>query len=280
MIRNKLKELIYSLNLKFLELIGFTNKLKASNVQLKVDVTNKNVVVISPHPDDEIIGCSSVIYDSILNGNQVHVFLLTGNKCRVEETKGALELLHPAIKLHCLNYADGKLSGKESEIANSLLCQISALNLDECTLFIPYQKDFHSDHIATFFLGMDVYRNLDIVFECFSYRTNHVSLLNDFRYYNTIAAKKKREAYSLFISQSYLCFENLFKIRRLYHNLNNDLESELFSINKLEEYDHLLDYRKFSQFKKYENNLSDIHPYKFALNHNIAHREFFKHAEK
>lgn len=280
MVRNKLKEIIYSVNLKFLNFIGFTNKLKASDAQFKIDVTSKNVVIISPHPDDEIIGCSSVIYDSISNGNQVHVFLLTGNECRVNETRGALDQLHSDIKLHCLDYSDGVLSGKETEITSSLVCEISRLNLDECTLFIPCQKDFHSDHIAAFFSGMDVYRNLDIVSECFSYRTNHVSLLSDFFYYNTIEAKKKREAYSFFISQSYLCFENLFKVRRLYHNVGYELESELFSINKLEESESLLDYREFSQFQRYENNLSDIHPYKLALNHKIAHREFFKHAEK
>lgn len=280
MVRNKLKELTYTIVLRLLGLFKNSNQFKANDVKFKIDVKRQNVVIISPHPDDEIIGCSSVIYDSISNGNEVHVILLTGNNERINETRTALKRLYQGINLHFLNYQDGELSGKETEITDSLISKISDLELSKFVLFIPYKKDFHADHIAAYFSAMNVYKHTHNITECYSYRTNHINLLSDFSYYNTIEIETKRRAYSCFISQSYLCFENLFKIRRLYHSVNYELESELFSINKLDDLYNFVDYRSFSDFKRFENNLSDIHPYKLFSNHDNAHREFLDNVKK
>ncbi|WP_045595715.1 PIG-L deacetylase family protein [Vibrio vulnificus] len=280
MVRNKIKKAVYSINLSVLNLIGFTKKLKAQNVKNKIDVCGRDIVVISPHPDDETIGCSSVIHDSASNGNKVHVFLLTGNKVRVQETKKALHFLHENISLHCLCFPDGELSFNEGKITQQLVNDISNLKLSNIVLFLPYKNDFHADHIAAYFSGMNAYKSLKNVSECYSYRTNHVNLLSDFSHYNTISIAKKRKSYSCFISQDFLCFDNLSKVRHFYHFTKKDVESELFCLNKLENIDSDVDIRKFKKFEIYENKLSDIHPYKFAFNHKYAHREFLKHVEK
>lgn len=279
MVRNEIKKAIYSINLNILNLIGFTKQLKAENVKNKIDVCNRDIVIISPHPDDETIGCSSVIYDSASNGNKVHVFLLTGSKLRVQETRKALRSLHENISLHCLNFPDGELSSNEEEITQQLANYISNLNLSNIMIFLPYKNDFHADHVAAYFSGMNLYKHLKNITECYSYRTNHVNLLRDFSYYNTISIAKKRKSYSYFISQSFLCFENLFKVRCFYHATKKNIESELFCLNKLEDIDSDIDIRKFKKFKIYENKLSDIHPYKLASNHKHAHREFLKYVE-
>ena len=152
------------------------------------------------------------------------------------------------------------------------------MNLTNFSLFLPHKHDFHSDHISAYFIGMRIGKGLRSCVECFSYRTNHINKIGEFGYFLPVRKKQKSLLYSSFISQQSLCFENLFKIRKIYHDIGDDFEAELFKKNKLEEKILLqTDIRNYKEFQKYENRLSDIHPFKFFFNWYIANKIISKY---
>ncbi|MCL5410342.1 MAG: PIG-L family deacetylase [Patescibacteria group bacterium] len=121
----------------------------------KLPSSGQNVLVFTPHPDDETIGVGGYIIESVKRGANVKIVLVTdGNKHglkakRYDEFKKATGILGVSEKnLVYLNYGDGSLKNENQEkLYNDFNREIKAFNPN----FVLYTDpgDTHPDHAAT-----------------------------------------------------------------------------------------------------------------------------------
>jgi LmbE family N-acetylglucosaminyl deacetylase len=116
-------------------------------------------VVLSPHPDDDVIGCGGTLYKHVRAGDSVTVITLTDGArgmnhaappsretaiTRRAEAENAAALL--GIRdIVFLDLPDGKLSVEE-ETVGRLIEELDRVN-PRC-MFLPFLLDAHRDHRA------------------------------------------------------------------------------------------------------------------------------------
>ncbi len=117
----------------------------------------KRVIVISPHPDDEAIGCGGTISAHVHNGDVVHVIFLTSGekgghgkseeetiKIREDEAKAAAAILNIS-EVEFWREPDGNLQASETNIAR-LINSIEQFKPD--VIYVPHHNEEHTDHKA------------------------------------------------------------------------------------------------------------------------------------
>jgi N-acetylglucosamine malate deacetylase 1 len=121
-----------------------------------------NILIVAPHPDDEILGCGGTIMKLSYAGARVIVLIVTRGKKELysderilnvrNEARNAHRILgvtetrfleFPAPDLHLVSFAE--ISGAISEVVK--LFDISAL-------YLPHHGDIHSDHRVVFNAGL------------------------------------------------------------------------------------------------------------------------------
>ena len=118
-----------------------------------------NVLVIAPHPDDEVIGCGGAVRLRVECGERVAVVFLTSGelglkslpqikawKVRESEARKAARILGLA-ELYFLRQPDWMLGGHVAAAAG-LLCKALASEKPD-VIYLPHPKDGHPDHQAT-----------------------------------------------------------------------------------------------------------------------------------
>lgn len=124
--------------------------------------SNNNVLIVAPHPDDEVLGCGGLIKNLTLNGIPVCVLVMTRGKrekysddkiarvrneaLRAHEILGVTEtrfLDFPAPDLDTISLA---------EISEAISVIIRDLKIE--ILYLPHRGDIHQDHKAVFNAGM------------------------------------------------------------------------------------------------------------------------------
>ena len=109
------------------------------------------VLVVAPHPDDEIIGCGGAIALHGRRGDAVHVALVTRGEgggdgaARVEETRASGAGLGLA-SVTCLEAPDGAV-GRDETLAGRLRELIDGLH--PRVVYAPSPFEMHPDHVAT-----------------------------------------------------------------------------------------------------------------------------------
>jgi len=121
------------------------------------------VLIVAPHPDDEVIGCGGLIARLTAEGRAPHVVILTGGEgshrgcCDVAPaemiqarrglTRKALQILGvPAENIHELNYPDGGISAEhpQTEELRRLIAEIQPQSV-----FVPHWGEGWPDHVRT-----------------------------------------------------------------------------------------------------------------------------------
>lgn len=121
------------------------------------------VVIVAPHPDDEVIGCGGLISRLVGEGRPPHIIVMTGGEgshsgccttpradivaARRALTRDAARSLGlPETNIHELNYPDGRIasSNPETESLRALLAE-----LQPATLLVPHWGEGWSDHLRT-----------------------------------------------------------------------------------------------------------------------------------
>jgi LmbE family N-acetylglucosaminyl deacetylase len=117
------------------------------------------VLVVAPHMDDEVIGPGGTLLLHKQTGSQLSVVFVSDSAGDPSQTGISSETTRRKLEaqtaaeyvgfelVRFLDYADGKLSLRESRIAYDL-----AILLDEwqpTTIFCPFPTDHHRDHQAT-----------------------------------------------------------------------------------------------------------------------------------
>lgn len=128
-----------------------------------------NILVISPHPDDESIGCGGTIIKHITNGDIVHaVFLTSGEKgghkipndkivnIRELEARNAADILQ--IQNLCFwREPDGEFEVTEKNVKR-LIEKIQNFRPD--IIYVTHEQEMHPDHQAAALLVRTAFNQL------------------------------------------------------------------------------------------------------------------------
>ncbi len=115
------------------------------------------VVVVTPHPDDETLGCGGVLLKHIAQGDQIYWLIITcaGNsfahdkKMKREKEIEQVAEMYQFEKTYKLGFETAMLD----QIADSkLIGEISKVfrEIEPNVVYVPYPSDIHSDHKAVF----------------------------------------------------------------------------------------------------------------------------------
>jgi len=114
------------------------------------------LVVLSPHPDDEVLGAGGLIHSWAAAGRPVTIVSVTDGEAAFPKWRGLdlvrREELKGALRKLCLTHVcvvrvglpDGKVGHHGNKLRNALL----ALLEPGVTLIAPYERDGHPDHDA------------------------------------------------------------------------------------------------------------------------------------
>lgn len=123
------------------------------------------ILVLSPHPDDETLGCGGTIKLMTQTSAEVDVLYMTRGELGVEapeatnaESRAQLATIrtaeaHEACRflgirhVDFLNGSDGRL-GEQTDLSNDLLARLQSRRYGR--VFCPHPAERHPDHQATF----------------------------------------------------------------------------------------------------------------------------------
>ena len=114
------------------------------------------LVVVSPHPDDELLGAGGLIRDSAMAGEAVTIVSVTDGEAAYRQSKGlgsvrrleltaalrTLCMVH--IKIVRVGIPDGRVAQHLNRLRNAVLGVVRPSD----TLVAPYEEDGHPDHAA------------------------------------------------------------------------------------------------------------------------------------
>ena len=123
--------------------------------EVEIPKDGQNVLVFSPHPDDETVGAGGFIYESARKGDKVSIVLVTDGDKRglsvkryseFEEATGLLGVKKENLTF--LGYPDGGLQKEDQgEVKRKFSKIIDEENPD--VIVYPFTKDQHLDHSTT-----------------------------------------------------------------------------------------------------------------------------------
>lgn len=128
-----------------------------------------NILVVSPHPDDESIGCGGTLLKHAQKGDAVHVVVLTSGEAgghgrspeetirlREQEARDAAKILHLA-SLEFWRLPDGRLT-VTAAARQQLRRAIRALR--PSVVYVTHDREMHPDHRAAYRMVLQVVRDL------------------------------------------------------------------------------------------------------------------------
>ena len=137
-------------------------------------MSSSNILILSPHPDDEIIGLGGLILQILQRSGKVHIVYLTDgensnshpDKERIKEERFLLtekvlsELRIPREQIYWLHLEDcgiARLSQKNFSLVSERLKEIIDITQPDA-VFATHFLDKHVDHIACFELAKEAVR--------------------------------------------------------------------------------------------------------------------------
>ncbi len=115
------------------------------------------LLVVSPHPDDEVLGAGGLIHTWCARGFPVTLVSVTDGEGAYPEWRGLAHVrrreLEDALRLLCdapvTTVRLGLPDGRARDHAGTLFSTLSRLLSNEPTLIAPYEWDGHPDHDVT-----------------------------------------------------------------------------------------------------------------------------------
>lgn len=119
----------------------------------------KKILVVSPHADDETLGCGASLLKFRARGCQLHWLLMTEataqvgfSSTRIQERKKEITQVgrfYGFKSIHSLGLPAARLDGvSKSDLIKKTQESLQAIRPD--TILVPFPHDAHSDHRATF----------------------------------------------------------------------------------------------------------------------------------
>jgi N-acetylglucosamine malate deacetylase 1 len=136
----------------------FVDGLQKLLQKIVAPVQHQKVLVVAPHPDDDILGCGGSIAKHIKNGHTVSIVYMTSGdagsleyskedlvRIREQEATNAEHMLG-VTNLHFLRNFDGWLSHDQKTVIQ-LIELIRQEQPD--IVYVPHHADAHNDHVIT-----------------------------------------------------------------------------------------------------------------------------------
>ncbi len=120
------------------------------------------VLVIAPHPDDEVLGVGGTILRHVSTGDSVHVVICTRGqeerfpKAQVERVQAEAKSVHALLGLassHALDLPAAMLDTIPAADVNAALGRVFAA-VSPDTVYVPHVGDVHRDHQIIFNAAM------------------------------------------------------------------------------------------------------------------------------
>lgn len=169
-IANDLKDNLLHVN-RLRKLVGFDTIFSAIKSELKLSMIEnfsaKKILVLSPHPDDDIFGCGGTLALFKLAGSEITVLNLTNgkNSHRLDEATRACKEID-VCDIRFWDTLDGQVKATKETVS-----KLSEL-LEEIApeiIFVPSFFDTHNDHIETAKILAKSLAQSDLSPEIFSY---------------------------------------------------------------------------------------------------------------
>ena len=140
-----------------------------------------NVLVIAPHPDDEVLGCGGTIKKLASEGAKVYILIMTRGKkgkysdSQIENVRNEAVTAHKLLGITRTRFLDYPAPDLDliakADISASIKEIIEELRIS--TLFLPHRGDIHNDHKVIFDAGLVASRPVQgcPVTRIFSYET-------------------------------------------------------------------------------------------------------------
>jgi LmbE family N-acetylglucosaminyl deacetylase len=118
----------------------------------------RRVLVVAPHPDDEVLGVGGTIARLVSEGAEVHVGIVTTGyapdfaESHVAQVRRETEEAHALLGtagLHFLDLPAAALDTVPHREINARLGEVMSRVVPEI-LYIPFNGDLHRDHLETF----------------------------------------------------------------------------------------------------------------------------------
>lgn len=116
-----------------------------------LDLRGERLLVLAPHPDDEVIGVGGVVARHLRDGRRVHVVIATdgaeaGSGDREAESRRGLALLGEPFELTFLRFADRHLAENVDALRDRLIAIVRETRPD--LILVPSPIEIHPDHVA------------------------------------------------------------------------------------------------------------------------------------
>jgi LmbE family N-acetylglucosaminyl deacetylase/glycosyltransferase involved in cell wall biosynthesis len=115
------------------------------------DLRGERLLVLAPHPDDEVIGCGGLVALHLREHRPVRIVVVTDGaeagdrQVREEESRKAVGAIGPA-EIEFLRFADRQVDRQLSSLQDRILPIIEAFKPD--LIAVPSPVEIHPDHLA------------------------------------------------------------------------------------------------------------------------------------
>jgi N-acetylglucosamine malate deacetylase 1 len=150
--------------------------------------SDRPAIVFTPHADAETLGCGGMIAQKRQQGAQIDVVFITDcpgshpnhprisppalSQIRKQEAIAALTTLGVApAAIHFLDLPDGELAELSATDVESVVGKLSQLmtDLQPAEVYLPFRRDLHLDHEATYRLAREALQRSGLLAETFQY---------------------------------------------------------------------------------------------------------------
>ncbi|SMO50539.1 N-acetylglucosaminyl deacetylase, LmbE family [Saccharicrinis carchari] len=122
----------------------------------------KNILILAPHPDDEVLGCGGFIKKKSQQGHRVYVLVATRGSAKRYSEERVANVRREALDAHALlgvsetvfldfPAPDLDLVSK-ADMSGEIAHVLKKFEIEE--LFLPHRGDIHHDHQAVFNAGL------------------------------------------------------------------------------------------------------------------------------
>lgn len=120
------------------------------------------ILIVAPHPDDEVLGCGGIMKRMSNEGNHVYVLVVSKGSPKfysddkIDKVRGEALNAHKILGVKETFFFDFHAPFLDvvpvAEISNAINKLIKDLGIEE--LYLPHRGDIHNDHRQVFYAGL------------------------------------------------------------------------------------------------------------------------------